>query len=387
MPPLRALSLSFVALSSAALAQVANPVGFLTHLNSSSVDRLGANTITADVLQHFDDRHYRDWMLDPADPTGVTFRCRAIRFQIQDQVGTTPESLFAVGYPEHPTQANQPNAGAPWFRTGPIALPPSPSTGPVAYVMTVTLPLGLPSLPKGDVWIGVGLAPATGTFWPLDGTSLAVATEANPGRSIATLPNNQVACYLPVVNSMPTGPAVYPPLTAGARRQLWLEVIADATGGVCVARRQTVSTSGLVVGSHPDIYNAAGSTPPTEDDIGFTVTDANLPNALAFVYIGFRGSPFGSRPIASLSPVLAHPGTRGNLCIDVSQAAPILTTLDANGRATCFLPLSASARLTILAGSSATQPCDLWYQALVIDPATTGTQLAVHATGCGIQHL
>ena len=307
MPPLRAVSLVIVALSSAALAQVANPVGFSAHLNASNADRLGANTITADVLQHFDDRHYRDWMLDPADPTGATFRCRAIRFQIQDQVGTTPESVSVVAYPEHPTQANQPDAGAPWFRTGPIALPPSGVNGPVAYLLTVTLPTTLPALPKGDVWIGVGLAPATGTFWSLDGTSLAVANETNPGRAIATLPNNQVACFLPVIQGVPTGPAVYPSSTANGRRQLWLEVIAETTGGVCVARRQTITTSGLVVGSHPDVYNAAGATPPTEDDIGFTVTDANLPNALAFVYVGFQGNPLGSQPIASLSPVLAHP--------------------------------------------------------------------------------
>jgi hypothetical protein len=379
--------LALVALSSPALAQVANPVGFLSNLSSSSVDRLGANTITAEVLQHFDDRHYRDWMLDPADPTGATFRCRALRFHVQDQVGTTAESVYAAGYPQHPTQANQPDAGAPWFRTGPIALPPSPVNGPVAYLLTVTLPATLPSLPKGDVWLGVGLAPATGTFWPLDGTSVAVANETNPGRAIATLPNNQVACYLPVVQGIPTGPAVYPTSTAAGRRQLWLEVIAEATGGVCVARRQTITTSGLVSGSHPDVYNAAGTMPPTEDDIGFTVTDASLPNALAFVYVGFAGNPLGSQPVASLSPLLAHPGTRGNLCIDLSLAAPILTTLDTTGRATSFLTLSAGARLAIQAVSSATQPFDLWYQALVLDPTGTGTQFAVHATGCGIQHL
>lgn len=389
MPHFRTVCLSAIALPALAIAQATNPIGFSQHLGTSLTDRIGANTVTADILHHFDSRHYRDWLLDPADPTGSTYKCRAVRFVVQDQVGNTSDTVGCAGYGEDAANPNFPATQAPWFRTAPISLPATPNTGPVAYVITVTLPTSLPSIPKGDVWIGATLTTPTNSVWPLDGTSLEFAMEQNPGPSIGTLANNQVACYVPIVGGVPTGPAVYPTSTVPGRKQLYLEVFADVAGGVCLAQRGTTSTTGFVSGLHPDIYNARGANPPVLDEIGFAVKDGSLPNAVGFVIVAFAGYPLGSVPLRNLSPLLAHANTQGNVCIDLVPplSSTQLITTDALGSAEFRLPLTPQARAAVQAMSSPTQPFDVWYQAFLIDTSTAGAQVAMHATGCGIQHL
>lgn len=370
-----------------AAAQVDNQLGFDSRAQSTQADRLGASAVAADCLHHFDRRDYRDWLLDPADPTGTTFRFRALRFWLQDQEGSTLETFALVGYPESPTTPDFPDVGSPWFRSGPIPLPAAPGPGPIAWAVTITMPSNAPSLPQGDVWLGVHLPLPVGQPWPLDGLSLHFGVDGSAGPTIASLPNGQVACHVPVIAGVPTGPAVYATSTFAGRRQLRFEVVADTTGGVCIARRGLVESTNFLSGLYPDIYDASGATPPRYDDLGFVVAEANLPNAPLFVAVAFGGNPAGSPPIASLGPLFAAPGTRGNVCIDVHQAAVFFLTTDGNGIADFHLPLTMPVRTAIQAMSSPTAPFDLWYQGFVLNPNGPGPALEVRATGCGVQHL
>src|SRR5262245_21864954 len=43
--------------------------GFAPAFLSSYTDRIGGNAVVGDALQHFDERDYRDWMINPADAT------------------------------------------------------------------------------------------------------------------------------------------------------------------------------------------------------------------------------------------------------------------------------------------------------------------------------
>lgn len=384
MPPRAVALFAAVGLAPFAVGQVDNQLGFDSTSLFPQAERFGANAIAADCLHHFDGRHYHDWLLDPADPTGSTYRFRALRCWIQDQNGSSPQSIALVGYRENSATPDLPDVAAPWFRTGPVTLPPG--TGPVAWMVTVTLPTGVPSLPKGDIWLGVHLPlPAPGT-WPIDGLSVHTMIDGG-GPTIAGLANGQVASYVPVVNGVPTGPVVQVASTGNGRHQLRFEVIANTTGGVCFARRGAFGTTNFLLGLHPDVYNAQGANPPRYDDIGFVVTEANLPNAPAFVAVAFGGNPAGSAPLASLSPLLAAPGTHGNLCIDANQATVFLLTTGANGIVNFLLPLSPAVRTAIGAVTSPTTPFDVWYQGFVLNPNGPGPALEVRATGCGVQHL
>lgn len=383
LPPL----LGLLALPAFAFAQVDNQFGFDYRMPGAQAERFGANTFAADCLHHFDSRHYRDWMLDPADPTGATYTFRGLRCVLQDQVPSTPETYALVGYREDPASPDFPDTSSPWFRTGPLNLPPMPGPGPAAWILTITVPPTMPSVPKGDVWLGVGLSTPLGAPWPLDGLSLHTASDAYAGPTIASLPNGQVACYVPVVGGVPTGPAVYVSTTALGRRQLRFEILANATGSACISRRGFVESTSFLSGLHPDVYNGSGATPPRYDDIGFVVWEENLPDAPLFVAVAFGGNPAGSPPIATLSPLLAAPGTRGNLCIDLNQSAVFFTMTGWNGFTDFRLPLSMQVRTTIQALSSPTSPFDLWYQGFVLNTAASGAQLEVRATGCGVQHL
>lgn len=368
-------------------AQVANEVGFTFSMPFSATSRLGANAIAADGLHHFDSRHYRDWMLDPTDPTGSTYTFRAVRFTLQDEVANTAETCSVVGYREDPATPNFPNIAAPWFRTGPLNLPTMPSGAPQAWILTVTMPTSLPSIPKGSVWIGVGLStPVSGT-WPADGTSLHCNVDQTAGPAITNLANNQVSCYVPTVAGVPSGPAVYPTSTVGGRQQIRLEIIANVTGGVCLSRNGLLPQTNFLSGLHPDVYNGTGATPPRQDDIGFVVREDNQPNGLVIVVVALGQNPLGSQPLAAVSPFAASPNTRGNVCIDLNQGTVFLGMMVGNGIFQQMLPLTPQVRATIQSLSSATQPLDLWYQAFVLDPTASGPPYEIHATGCGVQHL
>src|SRR5262249_39254512 len=125
---------------------------------------------------------------------------------------------------------------------------PTP-TGPIAWIITVTFTS--PPTPKGDKWLGVGLPqPATGT-WPTDGLSMQCAFDLPPtnagtnsldrvGPGIASMDAGNLSCAVVTVGGVPTGPATYPTGSIGNRRQMFLEVIANATGGVCVTQTTQV---------------------------------------------------------------------------------------------------------------------------------------------------
>ena len=407
-------SIAFAAfLAGAVSAQANNSLGFAAGFDISYIDRLGATTTVADLLNHFDERDYRDWMLDPADATGATYRCNGVRFIMQDQVANTPETYTVAGYNEDPALADFPNTAALWFRTGTISYPPMPATfptptGPIAWIITVTFTS--PPTPKGDKWLGLGLPqPATGT-WPSDGLSMQCAfdlpannTGTNAldrvGPGIASMNAGNLSCAVITAGGVPTGPATYPSGTIGNRRQMFLEVIANATGGVCVTQTNQTrypssnpgsgntavplgGTTNMLSGINPDTIDANLSTPARADDIGFLVTDTNFPNAPVFVMVATGPNPVGSLPITSLAPGLITPNSRGNVCIDFTTAPVFLNFTNAAGICQHMLILNAGTRSII----NLFRPLDLWYQAFVVNTsATVGVEL--HSTGCGIQHL
>lgn len=415
MKTLLCTSLSLLCVGSLT-AQVNNDLGFTRGWTTSYTTRVGANNIEADVLLHFDTRDYQDFMLDPADPTGSTYLVKAMRFVIQDQIGNTPEMYSIAGYNEDPLAPDFPDAAAPWFRTGMVAMPASTATTPVAWVITVTLPTTVTAVPKGDKWFGIGLSVPTSATWPTDGasvhaaydrsqTSTVTATTDLAGLALASASNSgQYSCYVPTPLGVPTGPATYPGGNAGARVNIRMELIADVAGGVCVTQTNQTTypasnpvgtttlplggTTNFFSGLHPDIYDGNLQTPPRADDIGFVVSDNSSPGMPAFLMVAFGPSPIGSLPLSLVAPITAHPGTKGNVCIDFTTAATFFGLTDASGVYQQMMTLSPGARTLIQGLSQPNQPFDLWYQGFVLNLASgTGPALEVHATGCGIQHL
>lgn len=408
----RTIGLSLIAASSL-LAQTNNTVGFTKGWTTSFIDRIGANAIDADCLNHFDSRSYQDWMLDPADPTGATYKFNAVQFVIQDQSGVTPETFNVVAYNEDTANPNFPDAATPWIQTGAFTLPTSTVTTAVAWIYTITLGTP-PAAPKGDKWIGVRLFVPTSGAWPAtDGTSLhcafdraatSTSTSATDlaGLRIDSVPNNQFACHIPVVAGVPTGPGVYPAGSAGVRRQIRLEVTANVTGGVCITQTNQTTyvssnpgntgtplggTTNFISGLHPDVYNGNAMATPRQDDIGFLVTDVNFVNAPVFVMLALGPNPLGSLPLASMAPAVNAPGTRGNVCIDFTTAVTFLGFTNGTGLYQHMLTLDAGSRSIIQGMSLPLAPLEMYYQAFVLNPASAAGPLEVHATGCGIQHL
>ncbi len=397
-------------ISGSLLAQVTNDIGFTRGWTTTFTDRIGANNITADVLNHYDSRSYQDWMLDPADLTGATFKFTAVRFVIQDQVGNTAENYQVVAYNEDPANVNFPDPAGVWLRTANIPMPASTLTTGVAWIITLTL-TAPPSAPKGDKWIGFNLTPPASGTWPTDGASIhtawdrpvgntATTTNDQAGPRIDSVPNNTFACNLPVVGGVPTGPAVYPNGVAGTRRQIRLEVIADVAGGVCVTQTNQTNytssnplatgstplggTTNFISGLHPDVYDGNVSTPTRQDDIGFLVTDVNLPNTPVLLLLALGPSPIGSLPLTTVLSSAVLPTSRGNLCADFVNGVTFVGFSNAQGLFQQMLTLPPATRALIQSLSLPNQPLDFWYQGFVLNLASG---LEVRATGCGIQHL
>jgi hypothetical protein len=401
---------ALVASATSLLAQTPNRLGFTAGFGTSYTDRMGGNTIVGDALQHFDNRDYQDWALDPLDLTGSNFTLTGCTFVIQDQVGVTPETFDVVGYTEDPTTPNFPNPLAAWFRTGPATLPASVATGPVAWIYTFTF--APPAVPKGDIWVGQGLPqPAVGT-WPTDGLSVHATFDFppgntgtnqldDPGRGIASISNTNLACFIPTTGGVPTGPAVYPIGSAGNLRQIGIDLFANATGGVALSQTNQTryvnsnpgfvnalvpggGTTNMMSGSNPDTFNFNASATPRADNPGFLVTDVNFPGAPVFVLQAFGPSPVGSLPATFFGSIAGQPGTRGNVCIDFINASLSIGFLDGTGRMANVVPMNPALSAQI----AALPPFDVWWQAFVVNvAASVAAPFELHATGCIVQHL
>jgi hypothetical protein len=386
-----------------------NPIGFTNGWNTSFASRIQAITFAADILAHVDDRDYRDWALDPADPLGVTYLVDGMQFWLQDQDHRSLESFRIVAYHENPAQPDFPDPNNAWFRSGLLNLPPAPqmlpwfnpfpTNTPIAWHVTITFPSGavLPA-PKGSKWFGVNLGvPATVT-WPADGLSTFTTcdftgTSANvdkPGPRAATISNGQLSCFIPTTSGLPTGAPVYPSPSRNNREQIFMELFARAAGGVCVAQTNQTAypasnagapnstilggTTNFLSGLNPDLHDFNAMTPARADDIGFLVRDPTLPpNSLVFLIVALGPSPAGSLPLRTI----VSPGSRGNVCIDFTQGTTTLGFTNAAGVAQFALRLTGAQR-NVFRNMA---PFDFWYQALVL-----GTTDA-HGTGCGIQHF
>ncbi|GAB4160348.1 MAG: hypothetical protein Fur0037_27250 [Planctomycetota bacterium] len=99
--------------------------------------------------------------------------------------------------------------------------------------------------------------------------------------------------------------------------------------------------------------------------------------------VAFGPSPIGSVPLTQLSPSLAHPNTRGNVCINFTNTAFLLSFTNGQGIAQTLLQLTPPVRAALQGAS----PIDIWYQGFLLNVAGSTSQLELHATGCGIQHL
>jgi len=389
---------TFVVLAGLLTAQT-NQIGFTRGWNTTYTDRIGGNSVFCDALNHYDNRIYEDWMLDPADATGATYKFAGCRVVTQDQLGTTPEAFNIVAYDEDGTTPNMP--GTVWFRTGQINLPASTTAGPVAWIWTITFVV--PSTPKGDKFIGLSLAlPATGS-WPADGLSTHCAFSGTnsdvPGPGITSVNNGNLACFMPTPGGVPTPPATFPAGGGSGRREIFFEISASVAGGVCVTQtNQTTypsSNPGVVVGAtplggttnflsgnNPNVYDAFNSAPPRQDNIGFLFTDATLPTSPVFTFLSFTPNPLGSIPLTVLAPPANNPNTHGNVCVDFTVGVSFLNFTDAAGVSQFMLTLPAAARAVLQAAA----PITIWYQSFGVNPASVGT-LEVHATGCGKQYL
>jgi hypothetical protein len=390
-----------------------NRLGFTGGFDTSYIDRLGGTTVVADLLNHFDDRDYVDWMLDPADVTGANFKFNGVRFILQDQQAGTAETYNVCAYNEDPAQPNFPNTTAgPFLRTGAFNYPAMPAgytpTSAIAWILTVTFTS--PSVPKGDKWIGLGLPqPTTGT-WPTDGLSPHCTFDLNPtntgtnsldrvGPGIASMNSGNLSCYVVTAAGVPTGPATYPSGVTGLRRQMHIDIIANCTGGVPVT--QTVQTrypssvagttnalvpaggtTNMLSGLNPDVNDFNLSTPARADNIGFLITDANYPNSPVFVMTALFPNPIGSLPLTTLASGSVTTNSTGNVCIDFTSANVALSFTNASGVCQYMMPISPGARTLI--GSF--RPLDIWYQGFVFNPANPNG-LELHGTGCAIQHL
>lgn len=404
--------ISSLFLASGLMAQTSHPLGFNAGIDTSYIDRLGANSVAADLLNHFDDRDYLDWMLNPADPTGLTFSHAGVYFILQDQVASTPETYTCVAYNEAPLQLNFPDTAAAWYRTGSINYPPMPvgftPTSPIAWGITVTFAV-LPA-PKGDKFIGLGLPqPATGA-WPTDGLSPHCTFDLNitntgtnaldrVGPGITSMSAGNLSCNVPTITNVPSGPAVYPAGTTGLRRQIRLEILANCTGGVAVT--QTVQTrypssnvslantqvpqggtTNFLSGLNPDLSDANLSTPPRADNIGILITDPNYPNSAVFIMTAIFASPIGSLPLASLAAGTITSNSTGNVCIDFTTASVSLNFTNSTGVCQQMMTFPPAVR-TLLARW---RPLEMFYQGFILNSANT-TGIELHGTGCVNQHL
>jgi hypothetical protein len=426
-------------LTSALSAQAANFLGFAAGFNTSYTDRGGQNAADVDILQVFATRDYRHWMIDPNDPLAASKRFVGFRYNIQDQIGNTPEQYTLVGYTDDPLNPGQPNVdptgAGQWFRTGAINTPPSTATA--AAVFTVTIGINPPSTPMNfgaahgptddNVYLGLGLTAGT---WPADGIGLHMAFDFNVGNTgtnaldvvgprVLELQAPQANLVYTVANTglptpLPTGQVPAFPgtiATRGGYRQLNLEILALTTGGVAVTQTNQLrypsslpqvlggaavplgGTTNMLSGLHPDTYDATGLLPPPAgaparaDDIGFLVTERNRPNSLVIVRMAFGGLTGGFNPDGSL-PLVFVPGfnaptSKGNICVDLADPAAytFIGFTDANGRYQQMLPLSPAARTLI----SSIGQLDLVWQAFVTNLAISPAE--VKATGCVTQHL
>jgi hypothetical protein len=426
------LAVSIIGLTAAALpAQIANFLGFAGGFDTSFTDRGNANAIDSDILQVFRTRDYRHWMIDPANPLATSSRIVGMRIIIQDQIGTTPETYTLVGYRDDPLNPGSPNidptgAGI-WFRTGLLTTPPSAATG--AAFWTITFGINPPAIPhlatpdtQDNVYLGIGLNSGT---WATDGLGVWMAFDMSPsnastnsrdvvGPRVVNETNNFVVTVPTTggASPLPTGGlANYPnPATIGSYRQLNLEILAQATGGVSVTQTNQLrypsslphalfatavplgGTTNMLSGLNPDVNNASAALPPPAgsparaDDVGFVVTERNRPGSLVVVSCAFAPLSGGTNPDGSL-PVVFIPGfnaptSTGVLCADIF--GPVFTFFgvsDANGRFQQMFGLTPAAR-TVLMNLGAV---DFIWQGFVVNLAINPAE--VKATGCVTQHL
>jgi hypothetical protein len=390
-----------------------NLLGFSAGNNTSYTSRVGATNVEGDVVTHYDQRDYRDCLLDPTDPTGATMRFNVMRIIVQDQLGTTADTFTIVGYTEDPLVPDFPNPAANWFRTGVINLPATTVAAPQAWYFTVTFAApGTPAVPKGDFWLGVGLFQApVGTTWPTDGLSTHITMDrpttvtAFPpfrdlaGSAITQRPLPNTSCWLPTLAGAATGPATYPAAATG-RQQIWIEISAPIASGVPVTQTNQAAypcsnpggtnplvplggTTNMFSGLNPDLYDFNVQTPARQDEIGFLVSDSTVPSAPVFVLLSFGYSPVGSQPLSSLMSGLSSPTTKGNVCIDFTASATVLGFSNAAGVFQMMMTMTPATRLAYQGFA----PIDLVYQGFVLNTAAPGPGITVHATGCGAQHL
>lgn len=356
-----------------ALASAQDVLGLLNNTATSFTSRGSAsipNTNPSIAFNRLDKEHYAGWGVDPANP-GMR-QILGMFVWVQDQIGTTPETVDMLVYGEDPALPDYPDLTAPLGAAMAIPTPPQTATAAVAFTMNVTFATPVLAPASGDVFLAMGLPqPATGA-WPTDGMSCHamyyqfLSTNGtvwdDPGPAMPTqMPNNgNGGWYVP-------NPANGPFYTQTPRQWRFDPIVPGATGVAGTITNQTSltlsnaapGTSSQASGLYPDAAN-----PPRNagraDDIASRWFRSTAGTGTPVLFLMDFGAFFPELPLSSVLP-----GSSGAICINPSGATLLGIGFTNAGQAFYPLTIPAPAR-TILPGTS------LVHQAVALSPAGTG---------------
>lgn len=372
-----------------------NVIGTTRAVQTSRIVRPDGGATAADYLNRLDPRDHLHCF---DDGTGL-MQVAGMELALHDANDLTTESWSAVWYDEDPGVPGTPHAAGFSVRIGPLPLPGPLNPGtPTSVTWYIGIGLGTPLAMTANqtVFYGIGLDPAPGAGYPLDGLSVLTTRDATgdpihdqPGRAIGTLPQGTWSVWAPTQNGMATGYTWFGG-TPGAREVLYCDLSGVGAGGTPIAVTNQASypisnpgqgaigqggTTSPFSGLHPDVF---GWNTGRQDDPGFLFLDQSMNGRFAVILAGFGGAA-APTPLAAVPGV--DPGSYGVLCIDAAAATTFFALIDANGYAQVVLPFGPAARAFVQANPG----LDLWWQGIALDVA--GPQPLLHASGCARQHL
>lgn len=344
---------SVVTLAMSVPAAAQDLMGILNNTDTSFTSRGSAtvpNQNLAIVYDRLDKEFYAGWGIDPANP-GMR-QILGMRADLQDQVGTSPETFRFLVFTESAAQPNYPDVSTPLGTIGPIPTPASTATGPVAWTFTASFTTPVLAPASADVYLGVELPnPAVGTY-PTDGMSCWALYYVSVTSGISDLPGTAHPSSPPEVvgngGFYVPSPLTGPFYTVTPRQWKIEPILAGATGVAGTITNQTTApasnlapgTSSQGSGLYPDALN-----PPLNagrvDDVAGRWFKSNTPNNTpVFFVLSFH---FG--PEIPASGLLA--GSTGVVCVDLPSTTVIGIQLTTNNQAFQVISIPAAARAVI----------------------------------------
>jgi hypothetical protein len=329
MHPLASL-VAIVALAAPTLAQAT--LGIIDNTDSMATSRGPAYFTPVTVFNRIDKEKYAGWGYSDANPG---FReILGMRYWIQDQDVSTPESYSVVVYTEDPAMPDYPLVAAPVATLGPFTFG-GVGSGPAAFEATQLFgtPILVPA--AADVFVGITLHTPFNATWT-DGPSVQLATGvlgAPSGR--ADLPGA----------SAPAGLAFggyYEPssqtlaYSAPIVRQYMIDPIL-ATGGVALvqhygdalhpAANNHPGTGCMFSSQYPDSSSPSRNA-GRADDIAMSWA-ANVPDGTLVFFLADVSLGFGPEvPLSAYAP-----GSTGALCLNAGSMTVLGFATTQAGRA------------------------------------------------------